>query len=106
MTPTETRPLEGTPEQLTALLKQLPHRKRYRLVEVAESEPAPHEEVSESPLQDAATLALLRSWIAEAPTDPEEIRKAEAELLEFKRNMNLPRKTGEMRLLYPEAETE
>jgi len=56
--------------------------------------------------KDTATMALLKSWIEEAPTDPEEIRKAEEELLEFKRNMNLPRKIGEMRLLYPEAETE
>ena len=38
------------------------------------------------------TLALLESWIAQAPTDEEAIREAEEDLREFKRNMNLPRK--------------
>lgn len=50
------------------------------------------------------TIALLESWIAEAPTDPEEIRAAEDDLLEFKRNMNLPRKETGARLHYPEVE--
>jgi hypothetical protein len=50
------------------------------------------------------TLALLESWIAEAPTDPEAIREAEEDLREFKRNMNLPRKEASARLHYPEVE--
>ena len=38
----------------------------------------------------------MKSWIAEAPTDPEGIREAEKGLDEFKRNMNANRAaTGE-----------
>ena len=52
-----------------------------------------------------ATMALLKSWLEEDATDdPEELRIAEEELLEFKRNMNLPRKEVGGRLPYPEAE--
>jgi len=104
MTLTETPVLEGTPEQLTVLLKQLPPRKRYQIVEI-EEKPSPGEDAPNAP-KDNATMALICSWLAEAPTDPEEIHEAEADLLEFKRNMNLPRKESGMRLLYPEAETE
>ena len=50
------------------------------------------------------TLAYLKSRLAEAPTDPEAIREAEEDLLEFKRNMNIPRKEAGARLHYPEAE--
>lgn len=52
----------------------------------------------------AASIALLRSWIAEAPTDPEAIREAEEDLREFKRNMNLPRKETGAQLHFPEVE--
>ena len=62
----------------------------------------------QSPIIDAETdptIALLRSWIAEDATDdPEEIRKAEEELIEFQRNMNAPRKEAGERLLFPEVE--
>lgn len=52
-----------------------------------------------------ATVALLQSWIDEDWTDdPEALRKAEAELTEFKRNMNAPRKEAGERLLFPEVE--
>ena len=52
-----------------------------------------------------ATIALMQSWIAEDATDdPEEISQAEAELIEFKRNMNAPRKEAGARLLFPEVE--
>lgn len=50
------------------------------------------------------TIALIESWISQAPTDPEEIREAEEDLNEFKRNMNKPRKESGARLLYPEVE--
>jgi hypothetical protein len=54
--------------------------------------------------ENDATIALLQSWIAEDATDdPEEIRKAEEELAEFKRNINAPRKEAGERLLFPEA---
>lgn len=35
-----------------------------------------------------AAIALLESWLAAAPTDPEEIRQAEADLNEFMDNLN------------------
>ena len=56
---------------------------------------------------DDPTIALLKSWLEEDATDdPEELRAAEEELREFKRNMNLPRKQAGARLLYPEVETD
>jgi hypothetical protein len=59
----------------------------------------------ETPKEETATMALVRSWLAEDATDdPEEICAAEEELREFKRNMNLPRKEAGARLLYPEVE--
>jgi hypothetical protein len=54
---------------------------------------------------DTPTMTLLRSWLEEDATDdPEEIRAAEEELRQFKRNMNRPRQEAGARLLYPEAE--
>ena len=50
------------------------------------------------------TLALLGSWLAQAPTEPNAIRETEEDLREFKRNMNLPRKETGARLHYPEVE--
>ena len=38
------------------------------------------------------TVALLESWIAEAPTDALAVADAEEDLHEFKRSMNRPRK--------------
>jgi hypothetical protein len=63
--------------------------------------------VEETPREqeETATMALMKSWLEEdATNDPEEIRAAEEELREFKRNLNLPRKETGARLLYPEAE--
>ena len=55
--------------------------------------------------KETATMALMKSWLEEDATDdPEEIRAAEEDLREFKRNMNQPRKEAGARLLYPEAE--
>lgn len=66
------------------------------------SAPSPADDVDSH--QDA-TIALLQSWIAEDFTDdPEEIRQAEQDLMEFKRNMNAPRKEAGARLLFPEVE--
>lgn len=73
-------------------------------VELKVVEEAPHEEVPRPDPQNEASIALLRSWIAQAPTDPEAIREAEEDLLEFKRNMNIPRKEAGARLHYPEVE--
>ncbi len=53
----------------------------------------------------AASIALMQSWLEEDATDdPEELRIAAQDLLEFKRNMNIPRKEAGARLHYPEAE--
>ena len=97
----ETLKFEGTPEQLAPLLANLPHEKRYKLLEVEETE-------EDAPLiadpKAAASIALLESWIAQAPTDPEAIREAEEDLREFKRNMNIPRKEAGARLHFPEVE--
>ncbi|HZT44522.1 MAG TPA: hypothetical protein VFA07_20330 [Chthonomonadaceae bacterium] len=105
MAHTNTVKIEGTPQELAAALGQLSPEKRYRLVEIEESKEAL---VQEAPLpdpQNAASIALLKSWLEEdATADPEEIRAAEEALLEFKRNMNKPRKEAGARLLYPEAE--
>ena len=49
-------------------------------------------------------MAQLTALIAQAPTNPTDIHDAEADLLEFMRNMNAPRKETGARLLYPEAE--
>ena len=95
---------EGTPEQLAVILWKLPRQKRYKLIEIEQNEEVPEKDI---PLIDplaAASIDLLNAWIAEAPTDPIKIQEAEEELLEFKRNINLPRKQAGARLIYPEAE--
>src|SRR5579863_1920701 len=57
------------------------------------------------PQHETATMALMKVWLEEDATDdPEEIRQAEEELREFKRNMNQPRKEAGARLLYPDVE--
>ncbi len=59
---------------------------------------------AENPAGDtsnAAAIALLESWIAEAPTDPEEIRYAEAERNEFLSNLNKNRIESGERSLFP-----
>lgn len=104
MTHTETLKMEGTPQQIAAALGQLSREKRYRLVEVEESEETAEQEAALPDPANAASIALLKSWIAQAPTDPEAIRAAEEDLREFQRNMNQPRKEAGARLLYPEAE--
>ena len=49
--------------------------------------PAPLPE-QDSEEKRAAAVALLESWIAALPTDPEEIRQADAERNEFLQNLN------------------
>lgn len=51
--------------------------------------------------ENAAAIALLESWIAAAPTDPEEIRQAEAERNEFLNNLNKNRIESGERPLFP-----
>ena len=86
----------GTWDQILAHSDEIPKTSE---VEVRVFEPEPETET------ETATMALLRSWLEEDATDdPEELRAAEEELREFKRNMNLPRKEAGARLLYPEVE--
>lgn len=60
--------------------------------------------VEEEVRRNAASITLLESWLAEAPTDPQTIEEAEQDLREFKHNMNLPRREAGARLHYPEVE--
>lgn len=46
-------------------------------------------------------LALLESWLAAAPTDPEEIRDADADRGEFLKNLNRNRIESGERPLFP-----
>ena len=85
------RTFRGTWDQVLAHSAEIPRTSEVEL-RVFESKPT-------------ATMVLMKSWLAEDATDdPEEIRAAQKELLEFKQNMNLPRKEAGARLLFPENE--
>jgi hypothetical protein len=103
MPKTEMFRFEGTRAQLAGIIGDLPGNGHYKLVEIVEGEEADRESHLADP-QAAASIALLKSWIAEAPTDPDVIREAEEDLREFKKNMNLPRKEAGARLHFPEVE--
>ena len=95
---------EGTAQELARFLAQSPTR-RFRLIEMDEDEEStsvPNTAKSVIDAENAAAIALLKSWREqEATDDPEEISKAEEDLAEFKRRMNANRtETGE-RLVYP-----
>jgi hypothetical protein len=84
----------GTWEEILAHRDEIPKTSE---VEIRVFEPKPKKQT--------ATMALMKAWLEEDATDnPEEIRAAEEDLREFKRNMNLPRKEAGARLLYPEVE--
>jgi hypothetical protein len=98
-----TRTLRGTWDEILAHKDEIPMGSE---VELKVFEPS-GTDVQSAPMADpraSASIALLQKWISQAPTDPEEIRKAEEELREFKRNMNAPRKETGARLIYPEVE--
>ena len=66
---------------------------------VIHSLPATPDEVS---AKNAAAIAMLSRWIEEDATDdPEEIRKADEEVEELKRNMNANRAATGERLVFP-----
>ena len=88
----------GTWDQVRSQMDAIPGTSKVE-VKVMETKPNPDPISPEDP-----AIALLESWIARAPTDPEMIREAEEDLLEFKRNMNLPRKEIGARLHFPEVE--
>jgi hypothetical protein len=57
------------------------------------------------PAEETPTMAPMRTGPDKDMTDdPEEIKEAERELLEFKRNMNRWRREAGARMPYPEAE--
>lgn len=86
----------GTWDEILAHSDEIPKTSE---VEVRVFEPKPE------PKEPTPTMALMKSWLEEDDTDdPEEIRAAEEDLRDFKRNMNLPRKQAGTRLLYPEVE--
>lgn len=63
-------------------------------------------DAQEQKRQNAPSIALLESWMqrADAPSTPEQIAEAEADLTEFMRGMNAPRKESGERLHYPGVE--
>ena len=95
---------EGTPQELAPYLAQRPLG-RFRLIELdADQEPPPAPNVVKPVIdaENAAAIALLKSWREEDATeDSEDIRQAEEELEEFKRNMNANRADTGERLPYP-----
>lgn len=52
--------------------------------------------------ENAASIALLQSWLEEDATDdPDELRQAEAELETFKQAINAERERAGARRIYP-----
>jgi antitoxin (DNA-binding transcriptional repressor) of toxin-antitoxin stability system len=51
--------------------------------------------------ENSPATTLLNSWLAAAPTDPEEIREAEADRNEFLQNLNRNRIESGERPLFP-----
>jgi hypothetical protein len=86
--------IEGTWEEVTTQRGNVLSGHRVR-VTVLPDEEKPEE-------KNAASIALLRSWLDDAPKTLEEKEEAERGFAEFKRNMNEPRKIAGARLLYPE----
>lgn len=54
--------------------------------------------------EDTQALRLIEQWIAEAPSDPEQVKEAEDDLREFQRAINQTRKEAGARLVYTGAE--
>ncbi len=60
------------------------------------------EHLPPTPDENAASIALLQSWLEEDATDdPDEVRQAQAELEAFKRALNAERERAGARLIYP-----
>ena len=68
----------------------------------AQAVPTPTKPMPALDARQMAAIALLNSYLeTEATDDPEELRQAEEELAEFKRNMNANREATGERLVYP-----
>jgi hypothetical protein len=64
--------------------------------------PAPVQPAPAISAKNAAAIAMLQAWREEDATeDPEELRKAEEELEELKRNLNANRAATGERLAFP-----
>jgi hypothetical protein len=63
---------------------------------------APTPSAPEISAKNRAAIAMLQGWMAEDATDdPEEIRRAEEELAELKRNLNANRAASAETLVFP-----
>ncbi len=56
------------------------------------------------PDENAQALGLIEQWIAEAPTDPDQVKEAEEDLRSFQRSLNQTRTEAGARLVYPGVE--
>jgi len=54
--------------------------------------------------ENAQALRLIEQWIAEAPTDPDQVREAEQDLRSFQRSLNKTHTEAGARLVYPGVE--
>ena len=54
--------------------------------------------------ENAQALGLIEQWIAEAPTDPDQVKEAEEDLRSFQRSLNQTRTEAGARLVYPGVE--
>jgi hypothetical protein len=95
---------DGTPQELAHFLAERP-KGRFRLIELEEDQESASAANEAKPIIDAenaAAIALLKCWREQDATDdPVELRKAEEELVEFKRNLNANRAAAGERLTYP-----
>ena len=99
---TESQVLEGTWEEVQLRAAEFKGR---HVKLIVSDEPAPvSQESSVPPLDPKATAAILflQEKMKRALTDPEEIRKAEAELDELHRNLDANRRAAGERPLFPE----
>ena len=101
-TPQPMKIFRGTIEEVFSHRNEIPDGATVEL-KVLDETPDGKETALHDP-QAAASIALLQSWIAQAPTDSKAILEAEEDLREFKKNMNLPRKEAGARLHFPEVE--
>ncbi len=95
---------EGTTQELTSILAHSPQG-RFRLIEIEEDQETAALSAEVTPAIDAenaAAIALLKSWREQDWTeDPDELRKAEEELGEFKRALNATRLSSGERPIFP-----
>jgi len=54
--------------------------------------------------ENAQALGLIEQWIAEAPTNPDQVKKAEEDLCAFQCSLNQTRQKAEARLVCLGAE--